>query len=218
MTGESSLGALADHRVVPLASIADPAHVDVIGDGLASGGLPVVEVALRGEHGLAAVRRLADRGDLLVGAGTVLSVEQARAALDVGARFIVTPGLDAEVVRFVRDAGVPIVPGVLTPTEVQAAVSLGLRRVKLFPAGNFGGLKLLSAYADVYREVRFMPSGGIRQDNLAEHLAHPAVFAASGSWITGMAPDGVEAVAAAALAAASVEAAPLEAGALETPA
>ena len=206
MTGESSpLGALAGHPVVPLASIADPAHVDIIGDGLSSGGLPVVEVALRGIHGLGAVRRLAERGDLLVGAGTVLSVEQARDALDAGAGFIVTPGLDAEVVRFVRDAGVPIVPGVLTPSEVQAAMGLRLTRVKLFPAANFGGLTLLSAYADVYRDVRFMPSGGIRQDNLAEHLAHPAVFAASGSWITGKAPEGVEAVAAAAQAAATVE-------------
>src|SRR5690606_24480970 len=142
-------------------------------------GLPVVEVALRGEHGLPAIERLAGRGDLLVGAGTVLTVEQGRAALDAGAGFIVTPGLDADVVRFAQDAGVPIVPGVLTPTEVQAALGLGLDRLKLFPAGVFGGLKLLSAYSDVYRDVRFMPSGGVRQDTLAEHLAHPAVFAAS---------------------------------------
>jgi 2-dehydro-3-deoxyphosphogluconate aldolase/(4S)-4-hydroxy-2-oxoglutarate aldolase len=188
MTGESPRGALFDHHVVPLASVTDPEHVDIIGDGLASGGLPVVEVALRGAHGLGAVRRLSERGDLLVGAGTVVSVDQARDALDAGATFIVTPGLDAEVVRFVHAAGVPIVPGVLTPTEVQAAIGLGLTRLKL-----------------VYREVRFMPSGGIRQENLAEHLAHPAVFAASGSWITGMASQGVEAVAAAAQAAASVE-------------
>jgi 2-dehydro-3-deoxyphosphogluconate aldolase/(4S)-4-hydroxy-2-oxoglutarate aldolase len=192
------------HRVVPLASIADPDHVDAIGDGLVSGGLPVVEVALRGEHGLPALRRLATRGDLLVGAGTVLSVAQARTAIDEGAAFVVTPGLDADVVRFVQEAGLPIVPGVLTPTEVQAAVGLGLSRLKLFPAGVFGGLRALSAYADVYRDVRFMPSGGIRQDNLAEHLAHPAVFAASGSWITACASEGAEAVAAAARAAAAV--------------
>ena len=209
MTGESSASptsptSLFDHRVVPLASVADPAHVDAIGDGLVAGGLPVVEVALRGEHGLAAVRRLAERGDLLVGAGTVLSVDQARHSLDAGASFIVTPGLDADVVRFVQDAGVPIVPGVLTPTEVQAAIGLGLSRLKLFPAGVFGGLRLLSAYADVYRDVRFMPSGGIRQDNLAEHLAHPAVFAASGSWITALAAQGADAVSAAARAAVSV--------------
>ncbi|MDN3310627.1 bifunctional 4-hydroxy-2-oxoglutarate aldolase/2-dehydro-3-deoxy-phosphogluconate aldolase [Microbacterium oryzae] len=198
MTGEPTL---FDHRVVPLASIADPSHVAAVGDGLVAGGLPVVEVALRGEHGLPALAELAARGDLLVGAGTVLSVEQARAALDAGAGFLVTPGLDAEVVRFAQASGVPIVPGVLTPTEVQAAIRLGLTRLKLFPAGMFGGLRLLSAYADVYRDVRFMPSGGIRQENLAEHLAHPAVFAASGSWITAGAGEGAESVAAAARAA-----------------
>ncbi|MCI1017237.1 bifunctional 4-hydroxy-2-oxoglutarate aldolase/2-dehydro-3-deoxy-phosphogluconate aldolase [Microbacterium sp. C5A9] len=182
-------------RIVPLASIADPAHVQAIGDGLVDGGLPVVEVALRGSHGAPALAALAARGDLLVGAGTVLSVEQARGALDAGAAFVVTPGLDAEVVRYVTGAGVPVVPGVLTPTEVQAAVTLGLDRLKLFPAGVFGGLALLDAYRDVYRSVRFMPSGGVRQDNLAEHLAHPSVFAASGSWITAAAGDGREAVA-----------------------
>jgi 2-dehydro-3-deoxyphosphogluconate aldolase/(4S)-4-hydroxy-2-oxoglutarate aldolase len=195
------MSTVTDFRVVPLVSVSDPDHVGVIGDGLVAGGLPVAEVALRGEHGLPGLRTLAQRGDLLVGAGTVLSVESARSALDAGAGFVVTPGLDADVVRYVLDAGVPVVPGVLTATEVQAALKLGLNRLKLFPAGVMGGLKLLSAYADVFREVRFMPSGGINQSNLAEHLAHPAVFAASGSWITSKAADGADAVAAAARAA-----------------
>lgn len=192
------MSGLLDHRVVPLASIASPDHVDALGDGLVAGGLPVVEVALRGSHGLPALRRLAGRGDLLVGAGTVLSVDQAEAALAAGAQFLVTPGLDADVVRFAQAARVPIVPGVLTPTEVQAAIRLGLTRLKLFPAGAVGGLALLSAYADVYRDVRFMPSGGVRPDTLAEHLAHPAVFAVSGSWIAAAAKDGAAAVARAA--------------------
>lgn len=186
---------LFSHRVIPLASVADPSHVDAIGDGLIAGGLPVVEVALRGDHGAPALSTLAARGDLLVGAGTVLTVDQARAALDAGAAFIVTPGLDADVVRFVSAAEVPIVPGVVTPSEVQAALRLGLDRLKLFPAGAFGGLRLLDAYRDIYRTAQFMPSGGVRQDNLAEHLAHPAVFAASGSWITAAAGDGSHAVA-----------------------
>lgn len=202
MTGDR----VFDFRVVPLVSVADPDHVDAIGDGLAAGGLPVAEVALRGDHGLTAMRRLAERGDLLVGAGTVLSVDEAREALDAGAAFVVTPGLDADVVRFVQGAGVPIIPGVLTPTEVQAARSLGLRKLKLFPAGVFGALRILSAYADVFRDVTFMPSGGIRQENLAEHLAHPAVFAASGSWITSGAAGGADAVAQAARQAAETAA------------
>ncbi|RWZ49917.1 bifunctional 4-hydroxy-2-oxoglutarate aldolase/2-dehydro-3-deoxy-phosphogluconate aldolase [Labedella phragmitis] len=195
---------LPSHRVVPLASISDLDHIDTIGDGLVAGGLPVVEVALRGAHGLPAVKRLVARGDLHVGAGTVLSVDLARRALDAGATFVVTPGLDPEVVDYVRDAGVPVIPGVLTPTEVQAAMALGLDRLKLFPANVFDGLALLTAYGDVYRDLRFMPSGGVRMQNLAAHLAHPAVFAVSGSWITAAAPQGAGSVAAAARAALDV--------------
>jgi 2-dehydro-3-deoxyphosphogluconate aldolase/(4S)-4-hydroxy-2-oxoglutarate aldolase len=186
--------AVFSHRIVPLASISDAAHVDAIGDGLVAGGLPVVEVALRGDLGMAALQRLAARGDLLVGAGTVLDVDQARAAQDAGASFLVTPGLDADVVRFAQDAGLPIIPGVLTATEIQAARNLGLSRLKLFPAGVFGALTLVGAYADVFRDVRFMPSGGINAANVGEVLAHPAVFAASGSWIVAAASQGADAV------------------------
>lgn len=185
---------LFQHRVVPLVSVSDPSTVDAIGEGLSRGGLPVAEVALRGEHGLPALRTLAARGDLLVGAGTVLSVEQAREALDAGASFVVTPGLDADVVRFVTDAGIPIVPGIITATEIQAAMALGLRRLKLFPAGVFGGLSLIDAYASVFRDVRFMPSGGVSVATLPDYLGRSAVFAASGSWITAAASQGADAV------------------------
>lgn len=206
MTAARRPADLAAHPVIPLASIADASHVDAIGDGLVAGGLPVVEVALRGEHGLPALARLAARGDLLVGAGTVLSVDQAREAVSEGASFLVTPGLDTDVVAYARSAGIPIVPGVLTPTEVQAALRLGLDRLKLFPAGVFGSLALIRALSDVYRGVRFMPSGGVNAGNLAEHLAHPAVFAASGSWITTNAARGAAAVADAAREAVAIAA------------
>ncbi|WP_221586156.1 bifunctional 4-hydroxy-2-oxoglutarate aldolase/2-dehydro-3-deoxy-phosphogluconate aldolase [Microbacterium sp. G2-8] len=190
--------ALFDHPVIPLASVKSADHIEAIGDGLVAGGLPVVEVGLRTEHGLPAIERLAARGDLLVGAGTVLDPAQARRAIDAGAQFVVTPGFDGEVVDLVRAAGMPIVPGVVTPTEVQQALRAGLDRLKLFPASVVGGLDLLTAYADIYRGVRFMPSGGVSLDTLAETLAHPLVFAASGSWITKHASDGAEAVATAA--------------------
>lgn len=193
--------ALFTHAVVPLVSISDPATVPAIGEGLVAGGLPVAEVALRGEHGLGAIETLASRGDVLVGAGTVLTVAQGRDALAAGAAFIVTPGLDEDVVRFALDAGVPIVPGVITATEIQAAMALGLRRLKLFPAGVFGGLKLIDAYGSVFREVQFMPSGGVSQATLGDYVSHPAVFAASGSWITAGAAEGANVVADAASAA-----------------
>ncbi|MGP6170166.1 bifunctional 4-hydroxy-2-oxoglutarate aldolase/2-dehydro-3-deoxy-phosphogluconate aldolase [Microbacterium sp. A196] len=195
------MSTLLEHRIIPLASVAQASDIDAIGAGLVAGGLPVVEVALRGEHGMPAIEKLAARGDLLVGAGTVLSVTQAKEAIAAGAQFVVTPGLDEDVVRFVQDAGLPIVPGVLTPTEIQAAMRLGLNRLKLFPAGPFQALSVLSAYADVYRDVRFMPSGGVTAENLREHLSHRAVFAASGSWITKRAAEGADVVADAARAA-----------------
>ena len=195
---------LFSHRVVPLVSVSNPATVDAIGAGLVAGGLPVAEVALRGEHGLPALTELAARGDILVGAGTVLTTAQARDALDAGASFVVTPGLDADVVRYVTDAGTPIVPGVITATEIQAATALGLRRLKLFPAGVFGGLALVDAYASVFRDVQFMPSGGVSAGNLGDFLEHAGVFAASGSWITAVAADGTAAVAERAAAAVAV--------------
>lgn len=190
-----STHAVFSHPVIPLATVRSADHIDAIGDGLSDGGLPVVEVALRGEFGIRAIRRLAARGDLVVGAGTVLGIEQAREALDAGAQFVVTPGLAPEVVAIAGDAGVPIIPGVLTPTEVQAADRLGVDRVKLFPAAAVDAGSCLHAYADVYPRIRFMPSGGIRLANLTEYLSQPSVFAVTGSWITADAEHGSEAVA-----------------------
>ncbi|GAA3607650.1 bifunctional 4-hydroxy-2-oxoglutarate aldolase/2-dehydro-3-deoxy-phosphogluconate aldolase [Agrococcus terreus] len=194
----SSAGDLAG--VVPLATVADAAAADALAEGLVAGGLPVVEVALRNDYGLDAIARIAARGDVRVGAGTVLTGEQLRRALDAGATFVVSPGLDDEVVEGALAAGVPVLPGVQTATEVQRGLRLGLDRLKLFPAGVVGGLGLVGALAPVFPGVRFMPSGGVSAANLAQYLAHPAVFAASGSWIAAPAvlAAGPEAVAEAA--------------------
>lgn len=191
---------LNGHSVIPLATPSDAVQAETLADGLVHGGLPIVEIALRGDYALEGIRRIAARGDVLVGAGTVLDVDQAQATIDAGAQFIVTPGLDTAVVRFAIDAGIEIVPGVMTPSEVQAGRRLGLRRLKLFPAGLLGGTSALDAMGAVYRDVQFMPSGGVQQSNLAEHLRHPSVFAVSGSWMTSseMLERGTDAIAAAA--------------------
>ncbi|GEK80248.1 bifunctional 4-hydroxy-2-oxoglutarate aldolase/2-dehydro-3-deoxy-phosphogluconate aldolase [Agrococcus baldri] len=192
--------------VVPLATVADEAAADAIADGLVAGGLPVLEVALRNDFGLAAIARIAARGDVAVGAGTVLSPEQLQRSLDAGARFIVAPGLDEQVVEAALAAGVPVLPGVQTASEVQRGLRLGLDRLKLFPAAVAGGLELLGAFAPVFPAVRFMPSGGVGPANLRDYLAHPAVFAASGSWIASAerVAAGPEAIAAAAREAAEI--------------
>ncbi|WP_228528865.1 bifunctional 4-hydroxy-2-oxoglutarate aldolase/2-dehydro-3-deoxy-phosphogluconate aldolase [Arthrobacter gandavensis] len=186
--------------VVPLATVRDAAAADTIADGLAAGGLPVLEVALRNNYGLAAIERIAARGDLMVGAGTVLTPEQLHRSLDAGASFIVAPGLDEEIVEAALAAGVPVLPGIMTPSDVQRGLRLGLRRMKVFPAGVAGGLRLINAFAPVFPGVGFMPSGGVDAHNLGDYLAHPAVFAVSGSWIASPAQvdAGAEAVAAAA--------------------
>lgn len=193
--------------VVPLATVDDAASADVLADGLVAGGLPVLEVALRNEYGMSAIERIAARGDVLVGAGTVLNLGQLRRALDLGAAFVVAPGLDEEIVEAALAAGVPVLPGVMTPSDVQRGIRLGLSRLKLFPAGVAGGLALISALAPVFPSVRFMPSGGVSTANLREYLEHPAVFAASGSWIASAAriAAGADAVAEAAREAVAVQ-------------
>lgn len=192
--------------VVPLATVADEAAADAIAEGLVAGGLPVIEVALRNDFGLAAIGRLAARGDVAVGAGTVLTLEQLQRSLDAGARFIVAPGLDEEIVEAALAAGVPMLPGVQTASEVQRGLRLGLDRLKLFPAALAGGLDLIAAFAPVFPGVRFTPSGGVKPANLGDYLAHPAVFAASGSWIASAdrVTAGPEAISAAALEAVAI--------------
>lgn len=199
---------LDGHRVVPLSTPNSIAQAEALADGLVAGGIGIVEIALRGDWALDALRHVAGRPDLVVGAGTVLDVEQAQLGLDAGAQFLVSPGLSADVVRLAQRAGVPILPGTITPTDITAARDLGLTQLKLFPAGTFGGLSLLGAYASVFRGITFMPSGGITLANLAEHLEHPAVFAASGSWLGSakLLDAGADAVAAEAREAAAVAA------------
>lgn len=195
--------------VVPLATVSDERSADILADGLVAGGLPVLEVTLRNDYGLAAIKHIASRGDVLVGAGTVLDVDQLHRAIDNGASFIVSPGLDEQVVEAGLAAGLPVLPGIMTPSDVQRGLRLGLQRMKLFPAEVAGGLALIKAMAPVFPNVRFMPSGGVSAANLFEYLEHPAVFAASGSWVASPAQiaAGVEAIASSAREAAAIHAA-----------
>lgn len=184
MTGTEFLGG---HRIVPVVVLDDPARADALGGALVEGGLPVAEATFRTPGAAAVLRRLAERDDLVVGAGTVLTVRQVDEALDAGAGFVVSPGLSAAVVRRCQEAGVPVVPGVATPSEVMQALDLGLDTVKFFPAEANGGLPTIKALAAAFPQVRFMPTGGITADSAPSYLAHPAVAAVGGSWM--VAPD-----------------------------
>jgi len=170
-------------RLVPVVAIRDSKDAGPLAGALLAGGLPCAEITFRTDAAEAAIRVLARSGDLLVGAGTVLKVEQVEIAVGAGARFIVSPGLEPKVVRYCLDRGIPVTPGVCTPSEVSLALDLGLEVVKFFPAEAFGGLKTLKALSEPYSTMRFIPTGGIGPDNLVEYLSFPRVLACGGSWM-----------------------------------
>jgi len=171
--------------VVPLVQCDDPDVAIDISQALLKGGLTVVEVVLRTRRALQCLAAIGKAcPEAIVGAGTVLTGEQARAAIDAGARFIVSPGLDESVITVANAQDVPVFPGVATASEVQRAWNQGLRLVKVFPAGIAGGPALLKALSSAFREMKFMPTGGVSAKNLAQYLAIPSVFACGGSWLT----------------------------------
>jgi 2-dehydro-3-deoxyphosphogluconate aldolase / (4S)-4-hydroxy-2-oxoglutarate aldolase len=171
-------------RIVPVIVIDDAADAVPLADALMEGGLPCAEVTLRTPAAMEALRRMADAyPDLLVGAGTVLSAKQVDEARDAGAKFIVSPGIDVAVVDRCLELGIPVFPGVCTPTEVAVALGRGLKTVKFFPAEPAGGLPFLKAIAAPYPMMEFIPTGGVNVQNLPSYLAFKKVVACGGSWM-----------------------------------
>jgi 2-dehydro-3-deoxyphosphogluconate aldolase/(4S)-4-hydroxy-2-oxoglutarate aldolase len=176
---------LAQSPVVPLVQADDPRVAVKTSRALAEGGLKVAEVVFRTDRALECLQAVADEvPETIAGAGTVLSASQATAAIENGAKFIVSPGLDDGVVGVAMEHGVPVFPGTMTPSEVQRAFNLGLDVVKFFPASIAGGVPALKALGSVFRSMKFMPTGGVSAGNLAEFLAVPSVLACGGSWLT----------------------------------
>lgn len=171
------------HRVVPVVVLDDTARADDLGAALVAGGLPVAEVTLRTPDAAAVLNRLAGRGDLLVGAGTVLNAGQVDIANDAGARFVVSPGLSADVVHRCQELGLPVIPGASTATELMRALDLGIDTVKFFPAEACGGLGTVKALSAAFPQVRFVPTGGITVLSAPAYLSHHAVAAVGGSWM-----------------------------------
>lgn len=178
-----TLSALAEARLVPVVVLDDAADASALGDALVAGGLPVAEVTFRTAAAADAIRVLTDRGDVLVGAGTVLTVEQVDQAVAAGASYVVSPGTSRAVVERCHEHGVLALPGAVTATEIQAALELGLTTVKFFPAGTSGGAPAIAALAAPFGGVRFVPTGGVSPANLHEYLELPSVTAVGGSWM-----------------------------------
>ena len=175
---------LTELQLLPVVTIDQADRAEPLARALLEGGLPCVEVTLRTAEGEEALGRIAglDEG-LLVGAGTVLDRGQVERAVDAGARFVVSPGLDEEVVRAAQEQGVPVLPGVATATEVMRARRLGLRTAKLFPAQALGGAPFLDSLAAPFHDMHFVPTGGVNEENLAVWLARPQVPFCGGSWL-----------------------------------
>jgi 2-dehydro-3-deoxyphosphogluconate aldolase/(4S)-4-hydroxy-2-oxoglutarate aldolase len=170
-------------KIIPVVALEREADAPALADALVQGGLPCAEITFRTDAAAGAIRALAGRHDFTVGAGTVLTAEQARQAMDCGAAFVVAPGLSPTVVRLCRERDVPVLPGVCTPSDITLAHEKGLDLLKFFPAEAFGGVKTLDALGGPFPKVRFVPTGGIGPGNLREYLRHPRVAACGGSWM-----------------------------------
>lgn len=170
--------------VIPVIRLEEEAQAAPLAQALLAGGIRAAEVTFRTQAAAGAIRQIAQsQPEMFVCAGTVLTVEQAKLAVDCGAQAIVSPGTSREVVEWCLGHDVPVCPGCATPTEVEAALSMGLTTVKLFPAEAIGGVKLLKALYGPYQQVKFMPTGGITPENLKEYLLQPNVLACGGSWL-----------------------------------
>lgn len=177
---------LTRHRVVPVISMEDPRSALPLADALLDGGLPLAEITFRTPAAAEVIRTLAEkRPELFVGAGTVLSEQNVDAAIEAGAKFGVAPGLNPETLERAADMDWPFIPGVCTPSEIESALAMDIRLAKFFPAGAMGGVTMLKALSApyVHTGIRFMPTGGISESNLAEYLALPTVAACGGTWI-----------------------------------
>lgn len=184
VAGEDVLDRIHAARLLPVVVVDETSDAVPLAKALVAGGLPVAEVTFRTDAAAEAIRRIvAEVPEALVGAGTVLTVDQVRAAKAAGATFLVTPGFNPAVVAAADDEGLPIVPGVNNPTGVEQAMAAGLSAVKFFPAEPTGGVPFLKALMGPYRAMRFVPTGGIGPKNLADYLALPAVLACGGSWM-----------------------------------
>lgn len=175
---------IGDLGIVPVVKIDDAKDAVPLAKALLAGGLPLAEITFRTAAAEQAIKNIAaEVPEVLVGAGTVLTTEQADKAIAAGAKFIVTPGFNPKIVKYCVDKGIPITPGCSSPTDIEMALELGLNAVKFFPAEASGGLNALKAISAPYKMMKFMPTGGIDQKNLNDYLAFDAVLACGGSWM-----------------------------------
>lgn len=178
------LEALKKVGIIPVVVLDDAKDAKPLGEALMKGGLPAAEVTFRTEAAEESIRIMAEAfPDMLVGAGTVLTIDQVKRAVNAGAKFIVSPGFNPEVVRYCIDNNIAITPGTQTPTEIESALTYGLEVLKFFPAEPAGGLNMIKAITAPYVNVHFMPTGGISPQNVRPYLENKKIWACGGSWM-----------------------------------
>jgi 2-dehydro-3-deoxyphosphogluconate aldolase/(4S)-4-hydroxy-2-oxoglutarate aldolase len=172
--------------VIPVIVLDDANDAEPLAEALLAGGLNIIEVTFRTAAAAESIERIAKAfPEMQVGAGTVVTPEQAKRAIDAGSKFGLAPGTDPETIAYFKTRGVPFIPGIMTPSDIQAAIKAGCSSLKFFPAGAAGGPKLLKAMAAPYANlgVKFCPTGGVSLDNMKDYLSMPEVFAIGGSWL-----------------------------------
>jgi len=175
---------IGDLGIVPVVKIDNAADAVPLGKALIEGGLPLAEITFRTDAAEEAIGNISKAlPEMLVGAGTVLNVDQAQRAINAGAKFMVSPGFNPAVVEFCIKKGVPITPGCSNPTDIEMALSFGLEVVKFFPAESFGGLNTLKAMSAPYGMIKFIPTGGIDAKNINDYISFNKVLACGGSWM-----------------------------------
>lgn len=175
---------IAKRKIVPVVALDEEKDAVALADALIGGGLPVAEITFRTAAAEGAIRAIAqERPEMLVGAGTITNMDQAKRAIEAGAKFLVTPGFSDEITAYAVEQGVPIFPGVCTPTEIMMTLKYDLPAVKFFPAAQYGGLATIKALNGPFPALKFMPTGGISTANVKEYLAYPNILACGGSWM-----------------------------------
>jgi len=178
------LNKIGELGIIPVVKIDRAEDAVPLGKALLSGDLPVAEITFRTFAAEDAIKALIDEiPEILVGAGTVLTIEQAKKAVNAGAKFIVSPGFNTKIVDYCLENNIPVTPGVNSPTQIEMALEKGLEVVKFFPAEASGGLPLLKALSGPFSDIKFIPTGGIDQSNFLSYLTHPQVLACGGSWM-----------------------------------
>jgi len=179
-----AISVVEEKKIVPVVTIKNVNDAIKLGEALCKGGLPIAEITFRTSSAEGAIKEISKNiPEMLVGAGTVINLEQAKRALDAGAAFIVSPGINRSIIEFAIDNDIPIFPGVCTPTELMIALEYNLPVVKFFPAKQYGGLDTIKALAAPFPGIKFMPTGGINADNITKYLEFDRIIACGGSWM-----------------------------------